>query len=168
MKYFLHVLILTSISLSAYTQNSWDSWNENYIEKNVPDLLILEKLYADSVDKGLIEGKHYSRMSNYRFSAQFTGERRQISDSVKSSMTRVYKLFGNRANLSTIEAVKYEYEFIIANNRYWFAMQLILDKPFKKEIKKNVIVHLYSLYLNEHTSNGTLYNSFLISEFRKE
>ena len=62
-------------SFSAYSQDSWDSWNKNYRETDVADLLNFEKTYADSVDQGLIEGKYYMRMDFYRFSAQFTGKR---------------------------------------------------------------------------------------------
>jgi hypothetical protein len=167
MKLIFNILILFTFSISAYTQDEWDSWNNNYRERNVTDLIKFEKLYADSVDQGLIIGKYYLRMDNYRFSAQFTGKKRDIPDSIKSSMRRVYKVYGNPDYLPIIDALKYEYQFQIDGNTYWISMQSILDKSFKKEVKKDDFVYLYCLFLNEHGLSGELYNTFLISEFRK-
>ncbi len=167
MKYVVNILILSIISFSAYSQDSWDSWNKNYRETDVADLLNFEKTYADSVDQGLIEGKYYMRMDFYRFSAQFTGKKREIPDSIKASIKRVYKEYGNRDYLPLIDEIKYEYQFIIGNDTYWISMQSVLDKPFKTEVKKNDDIYLYCLFLNEHGIKGELYNSFLISEFIK-
>ena len=165
MRHIFTLFCFLVIFLSAYSQNDRDTWDKNYNEINVTDLFHFEKLYADSVDHGLIEGKYYMRMDNFRFSALFTGNKRKISDSIKASMIRVYKVYGNHDFLPIIDKVKYEYEFLIDNNTYWISMQSVLDKPFMKEIKKDDNVYLYCLFLNEHGIKGELYNSFLISEF---
>jgi hypothetical protein len=167
MKLIFPLIAVLIISQSAFAQSNWDSWDENYQEKNITDLLKYEKLYADSVDNGLIEGKYYLRMDNYRFPALYTGERREIPDSVNASMKRVYKMYGNIEYLPVIDQVSFEYQFKIDDSLLWISMQSILDKAFKKEVKKNDTIYLYCLFLNEHTFKGQLYNSFLISEFRK-
>lgn len=167
MRQILAIIAVLLISQCAFAQNEWDSWNENYQERDIIDLLKFENIYSDSVDKGLIEGKYYLRMDNYRFSAIYTGEKREIPDSIKASMKRVYKVYGNKEYLPIIDQIKNEYQFKIGDSFLWISMQSILDKAFKKEVNKNDRVYLYCLFLNEHTYNGQLYNSFLISEFRK-
>ena len=114
----------------------------------------------------MIEGDYYMRMDSYRFSATYTGEKREIPDSIKASIKRVYKVFGNKEHLAIIDDVKYEYKFNIDGAEYWLSMQSVLDKPFKKEVKKDDTVYLYCLFLNEHGTEGELFNSLLINEFR--
>ena len=164
---FLIWFLAVAISNKAFAQSEWDSWNERYKEIEIPDLISFEKQYADSVDRGLISGKHYMRMETYRFSAEFTGKQRDISDSIRSSMKRVYKIFGNPDQLHLFDEIKYEYQFRIGKYLFWCSMQSVLDEPFKKEIKKGKSVYLYCLFLNEHNSQGSLINSFLISEFKR-
>lgn len=167
MRHIWTILGALIFSHCAGAQSDLDSWNENYQEKNIVDLIKYEKLYADSVDQGMIEGKYYLRMDNYRFSALYTGEKREIPDSIKASMKRVYKVYGNKEYLPIIDEIRYEYQFIIDQSICWISLQSILDKAFKKEVKKDDTIYLYCLFLNEHTFKGQLYNSFLISEFRK-
>ncbi len=154
------------ICQNTIAQSEWESWNQNYEEKNITDLIKSEKIYADSVDRGLIEGDYYLRMDSYRFSAVYTGEKREIADSIKASIRRVYKVRGNKEHLPIIDDIRYEYRFKIDGVDYWISMQSILDKPFKKEVRKDDTVYLYCLFLNEHGTEGELFNSLLINEFR--
>lgn len=160
--------LLSIISSSSFSQSDWDSWDKNYKEISISKLLNSEKIYADSVEKGLIKGEYYLRLDSYRFPAIYTGEKRKILVDVLLSMKRVYELVGNRDYLSTFDNIKSEYKFVIDGNEYWLPIQPILEKLFKKEIMKNEKVYLYCLYLNEHTLKRELYNTLLISEFRKE
>jgi len=162
------IIALLSISTYSFAQTEWDSWDNNYKEKSISQLISAEKIYADSVEKGLIEGEYYLRMDNYRFPAIYTGEKRKISDDILLSMKRVYKTLGNPEYLSTLDNIKNEYRFIIDGNDYWLAIQPILEKPLKKEMNKNDNIYLYCLYLNEHTIKRELFNTLLISEFKKE
>ncbi len=59
-------------------------------------------------------------MDNYRFSASYTGEKREISDSIKASMKRVYKVYGNKEYLPIIDEVRYEYQFNIGDQCFGF------------------------------------------------
>ena len=162
------VLALLSIYSLTYSQNEWDSWNNNYKEKSITQLIRNERIYADSVENGLIEGEYYLRMDNYRFQATFKGEKRPIPEEILQSMKRVYKAVGQPEYLSTFDKIKHEYLFEIDGNEYWFPIQPILEKPLKKEINKNEKVYLYCLFLNEHTIKKELYNTLFISEFKKE
>ena len=162
------VLALLSIYSLTYSQNEWDSWNNNYKEKSITQLIRNERIYADSVENGLIEGEYYLRMDNYRFQATFKGEKRPIPEEILQSMKRVYKAVGQPEYLSTFDKIKNEYLFEIDGNEYWFPIQPILEKPLKKEINKNEKVYLYCLFLNEHTIKKELYNTLFISEFKKE
>jgi len=168
MKNILLFFCLIILSLGAFSQNPWDQWDKNYKEVDISELLNFEKAYADSVDRGLIEGKYYARIDKFRFSAYYTGEKREISEETKKSMKNAYKLYAaQRDQLSLLDEVRFEYKFTIDNVDYWFSMQSALDKDFKKEVKKDDEVYLYCLFLNEHQVNGKLTNSFLISEFRQ-
>jgi hypothetical protein len=164
----LIILIFLFISTSSNAQSEWDSWNKNYKEKSISQLISDEKIYADSVEKGLIAGEYYLRMDNYRFQATYLGEKREIPIAVLSSMKRVYKTVGNSAYLLSFDDIKNEYKFLIDGYEFWLPIQPILEKPLKKEINKNEKVYLYCLYLNEHTMNKELFNTLFISEFRKD
>lgn len=167
-KELITFFVLLIFSASSFAQSEWDSWNNNYKEISVSQMMSSERIYADSVEKGLIEGEYYIRMDNYRFPAIFTGEKRKIQDEVLLSMKRVYKRLGNEEYLSTFDNIKNEYEFVIDGEKYWLPIQPILEKPLKKEVNKNERLYLYCLYLNEHTLKKELYNTLFISEFRKE
>ena len=162
------IFIFLAISSVSFSQTEWDSWNKSYKERSISILINYETLYADSVENGLIKGEYYLRMDKYRFGAIFTGEKREIDNNTLLSMKRVYKTFGNPDYLSTFDNIKAEYEFIIEGDNYWLPIQPILEKPLKKEIRKNGYVYLYCLYLNEHTKQRELFNTLLISEFKKD
>jgi hypothetical protein len=71
MRFLIPLFFLLTVSSTTYSQTGWESWNENYHEVNVTDLLNYEKIYADSVDRGLIEGGYYMRMETFRFPARY-------------------------------------------------------------------------------------------------
>jgi hypothetical protein len=168
MKIFLQILLFTSISSFTFSQNQWQSWNDNYKTIVFEELIKSELAYAETIEKSDIEEKYYLRMDTYRFMAFYTGGLRPIADSTRTSMKRVYRMLGNRDYLWVIDEIKYEYQFEIEGKNYWFAMQSNLDKAFKKEMKKPGFVYLYCLFLNEHELSGTLHNTFLVSEFIKQ
>jgi len=168
MKKYYHFILLLIISTSCFSQDGFENWNKRYQEINLPELIRFETSYADSVNNGLIEGMYYTRLKLYRITAECLGEERQLADSIQSSMKNVNKLVGEQEFLPVIEAVKKEYLFKIDGKDYWFAIQHVLEEPFQNEIMAHDTVTLYCVFFNEHRWNKALYNTFLISEFRKE
>lgn len=49
MKQIFTLLVVFLISHFAIAQSEWDSWNENYKEINITDLIRSEKVYADNM-----------------------------------------------------------------------------------------------------------------------
>ena len=141
--------------------------NKNYPEVDFQRLLEFEQHYADSIDGTPAAKKYYARVAHYRFSAVFTGEKRPLDPGVFASMKRVFKLLiGNPKQLN--ELVQNEYGFQVGEKLLWMPIQFTLEKAFKKELKRGKSAKLYCLFLNEHGLKRQLYNTFLISEFRKE
>jgi len=168
MKNSLFSILLLFISTTCFSQEGFEKWNEHYIKINLTDLMRYEKAYADSVDRGIIEGKYYSRYDRYQIKAECLGEERVIADSIIISMKNVNKLFGEKEFLPVITSIKKEYLFRIEGIDYWFAIQNVLEKPLQDEIMPHDSVILYCMYFNEHRWSKALYNTFLISEFRRE
>jgi hypothetical protein len=148
-----------------YSQDNFDTWDKNYPEIDFGSVIEEEQKYADSIESNSTS-QYYSRIDKYRFDAVYTGEKRVVEDSVFKSMKRVFKLYSGNPDVLN-ELVKYEYKFKAGNQEVWFPMQSQLEKPFKKEIKKNETVKLYCMFMNEHGSKKRLFNIFLISEFKK-
>jgi hypothetical protein len=168
MRKTLSTILLLFISILCFSQDGYESWDKRYVKANISDVIRFETVYADSVNKGLIDGKYYSRFSLYQIKGEYLGEKRDMADSIKTSMENVNKLFGEKDFLPVITAIKKEYRFRIDGNEYWFPIQNVLEEPFQNEIIKSDTVTLYCIFFNEHRWNGALYNTFLISEFRKE
>lgn len=168
MRKVLSTILLLFISILCFSQNGYESWDKRYVKANISDVIRFETAYADSVNKGLIDGKYYSRFSLFRIEAEFTGEIRNIADSIRTSMKNVNKLFGEKEFLPVINAVIKEYRFRINGTEYWFPIQNVLEEAFQNEILNHDTVTLYCIFFNEHRWNRALYNTFLISEFRKE
>lgn len=167
MKRIILILVVAFNAMVAVCQGEWDSWDQRYQEIDVKDMILFEESYADSVNKGLIAGNYYVRMSAYRFQATYTGEKRKIPANVKSSIIRVYKITGDPSHLPILKKEKNEYKFMVDGKAYWFPVQKVLEKTMKNELVNGNTVILYCLFLNEHTDDRILYNHFLISEFRK-
>lgn len=162
------IFLIVLFPVYSFSQDEWENWDKDYKIINVDELLNYEIKYADSTDKGLIEGNYYLRMDTYRFSASYLGEKRRINDTILASMKRVFKMRGNPDYLSTFDDIKHEYKFKIGDIDLWLPIQPVLEKPLRKEIQVGEMVLLYCLFLNEHGMSGDLYNTFFISEFRKE
>lgn len=161
------LLIILFANFLGFSQGTWDSWDKNYPLINIDTLLNQEKQYALAVESDIDEAQLFLRMGNYRLELNYANEKRVIDEEVKNSMIFVYKTFGNPEFIKVIEDVKYEYKFEQNGNYYWLASQAILDKSLKKELKSGRTFVLYCLFLNQHKEDKTLYNSFLISEFRE-
>ena len=160
---FLSIIL---ISFFGNSQDLWEKWDTNYPVINIDTLISNETNYALSVENDTSQTQYYARMANYRLELTYLGEPRPINESSKKSMKNVYKLFGNREHLPIIDKIEYEYKFELNGSIYWLAAQAVLDSALKKELKKGKSAILYCLFLNEHTVDHTLHNSFLISEFR--
>ena len=168
LKYSFTTGFLLLICVAAFSQDAYESWNKRYTETNITDMLQFERAYADSVDRGLIEGKYYARLGLYQVDAEYLGRKRAIADSTVTSIRNVNKLFGEKDFSPVISRLENEYLFRVDSVDHWFAMQDVLEDPFKKEVSEHDTVLLYCMFFNEHHENGVLYNTFLISEFRKE
>ncbi|MCB0505089.1 MAG: hypothetical protein KDC58_06255 [Cyclobacteriaceae bacterium] len=163
MKRFLTFFLLT-LSISSYSQdNPYESWDNNYKEVDFKRLIKMEIAYADSVENNPEETQFFVRQEGYRFEAIFTGNWRNINQTQIDVMKKVYKLFSGNSEI--LDTIKKEVEIKLDSGTIWMPIQPILEKPFKKEVKKNSSVYLYTLFFNMHTVSGELYNIFLISEF---
>ena len=168
MKNTFCIILLFCIATTAYSQDGYDTWNERYSKVNLTDVMNYETAYADSVDRGLIEGKYYARFGRYQIKAEYMGMNRPVADSIKTSMKNVNKLFGEKEFIPIITAIQKEYLFRVDGKNYWFPIQQQLEKNFQDEIMPHDTVILYCMLFNEHRWNKALYNSFLIADFRLE
>lgn len=160
-------VFLTSFLLFSISPLSAQDLDKEFPEVNFHRLLEFEQQHADSIDRNPAAKKYYARVAHYRFSAVFTGEKRPVDATVLASMKRVFKIFvGNPNQLN--EMVKNEYGFQVDDKLLWMPIQFSLEKAFNKELKRGKSAKLYCLFLNEHGLKRQLYNTFLISEFKKE
>ena len=161
-------MVFAVISLTEGAKGQDDNWNKNYPAIEIKKLLQYEKLYADSVDNGLILGNIYNRMSFFRFYGVFTGEKRNISKESKSEMKWVYKIHGDKNYAFLIDELKTEYKFNIDGTELWLSIRNKLEEAFDKEVKSNSEVLLYCTFFNNHIAKNHLTNYFMISEFSAE
>ncbi len=159
--------ILLILTIQCYGQDQWETWDKRYREINYKELIDSEKQYADKTEKNKEIAQYYSRLDNYKITAKFIGKTRPIDNNVLMSMKRVFKLFIGKPD-QLDDVVKKEFLFEIGGSEVWMPIQTQLEKPLKKEIKKGTETILYCLFLNEHLQEGKIYNTLLISEFRKE
>lgn len=163
---FIPLLLLIPCSLVAQ-DDPWASWDNNYRETDVIAMLGREQKYADSIDGDPKAVKFYTRQSGYRFEGVFTGEFRDLTDDRREAMKSTFKLFGGGED-SIFDETREEVQIRLADDQlHWLPIQPQLVKPFKKEIKRKKPVYLYCAFFNQHKNDGTLYNIFFISEFRK-
>jgi len=168
MKNTFCIILLFCFISAAFCQEGFERWNERYTTINLTGVMKYETAYADSVDRGLIEGRYYARFDRYQIKAEYLGMTRDVADSIRTSMKNVNKLFGEKEFLPVITAVQKEFLFRVDGTDYWFPIQHVLEKAFQDEIMLHDTVILYCMHFNEHQWNKALYNSFLIAEFRKE
>jgi hypothetical protein len=158
--------ILLVLTLHSNGQDLWETWDKKYREKDYKELICNEKQYADSVEQNKEIPQYYARLDKYKITAKLIGKTRPIDSEVLMSVKRVYKLFiGNPNQLEAL--IKNEYLFEIDGLEVWMPIQIQLEKPLEKEIEKGTETILYCLFLNEHSQQGQLFNTLLISEFRK-
>lgn len=162
------LMIIVTICLTKVSQGQDDNWNKNYPIIEMKTLLQYEESYADSVDKGLIIGDTYNRMSFFRFYGVFTGEKRKISKETKNAMKWVYKAHGDKSYVYIIDELKTEYKFNVDGTELWLSIQNQLEEAFENEVNINSEVLLYCLFFNNHPVKNCLANYFLISEFRTD
>jgi len=167
MKNFLTFGLLLVLNFSFGQENPYDSWNKNYLEVDYEEIVNDEIQYADSVEKDSTAVQFFSRLKKYRFEAQYTGNWREIDQRRIEVMKMVFKM--RAGNVPEIfDSIEKEAEMKMENGTIWMPIQPNLEKPFKKEIKKNRHVYIYALFFNMHNMSGELYNLFLISEFIAE
>jgi hypothetical protein len=157
--------IICLISFTTYGQEGFETWDQNYPEVDILEIISLEVKYADSIEANTEIPQYFSRIDKYSFNAIYTGEKRSLDESVLASMKRIFKLYiGNSAQVN--ELVNKEYLFKIGTQEFWMPVQIQLEKPLKKELNKDDEVKLYCLFLNEHDSRKNLYNTLFVSEFQ--
>lgn len=154
------------LSGQGHAQGDFEKWDANYAEVNLAVLLGYEQQYADSIEAISGKDEYYFRGDKYRFEATYLGLKRRLDPKVMKSMKNVLGLLGGDAE-QLDELLGNEYFFQVGEIRFWAPMQRQLEEPFAEEVRKGEAVTLYCLFLNEHSSSG-LYNTFLVSEFRKE
>ncbi|MEO9849473.1 MAG: hypothetical protein ABJH72_13565 [Reichenbachiella sp.] len=162
----LTTLVLLLPSMLFAQVDPYEKWDKNYTEIDLSELLNSEQMYADSIESNFDETQQlYFRAEKYRFVATFTGNWRAFSDQRESIMSFVFKMIG--VDQSITRTIKNEIELVCQFGKIWMPIQPQLEKSFKKEVKKNADVYLYTLFLNSHSSKG-LSNIFFVSEFISE
>ncbi len=160
-------LLLLVLALSSQAQDGWATWEKNYKNQNYQELIDFEQQYAKETEQNAEIAQYYSRLDKYKITAKSTGKFRPIDNEVLMSMKRVFKLFiGKPEELDHV--AKNEYLFEINGLQVWMPMQTQLEEPFKKEIINGTETILYCLFLNEHSQEGRLFNTLLVSEFRTD
>ena len=167
-KHILFLLFSLLLSLKSFSQDQNNSWDKNYTPINVLELLNEEKEYAKSVENDTTIPPYYYRVGKYRFEAKYLGEKRKLEKDIRNSMMNVYRLHidTNLENLNKL--LGNELLFEVEGQSIWMPIQIKLEGALDVELKKGDICLLYCLFLNEHTLNNILYNTFFISEFVKE
>lgn len=161
----LITFILLTLSVISYGQDDWGTWDKNYRKEKYSDIINEERNYADSVEKDPKIVQYYLRLDKYQIVGEYGGKSRPIDKDVLHSMKNVYKAFvGNPDQLD--ELVHTEFLFKINGKEIWLPIQKQLEDALKEELKKGQKTTLYCLFLNEHSEEKKLYNTFLISEFR--
>lgn len=157
--YFLILLFVSIYSVSLAQDDGFDSWDINYPEVDIVEMLDYERFYADSIEANLEIPQYYSRTDKYSFIVSFSGEKRKLDGSILNSMRRVFKLFmGDPDRLNSL--VSNEFKFYLGDREVWMPIQKVLEKPLKNEVKKGEEVKVYCLFFNEHTESDGLLNIF--------
>ena len=162
-------LVLSILTLPSFAQNHdeyWTSWNKNYPEVNILEVLRFEKKYADSGERDSNIAQFYARLDKYRFTAEYTGKVRPLSNDVLMSMKHVFALFVDKS-IKVEEICKSEVLFKVGDGYIWMPIQPKILKALKKEAGAKDKISLYCLFLNQHNDKKELYNTFFISEFIK-
>ena len=158
------VILFAFISSNIYSQNGFENWDKNYKYKSAEKIIQAEIDYAKEIEKDTTEGHYYVAMEKYRFTAEFTGNEREIDPKTLNSMKRVFKIkMGSSEVLN--ELVSKEFEFNIGKSNIWMPIQNQLIDDLENELTKGGKVLLYTLFTNEHEFKGSIINAFLISEF---
>lgn len=162
-------LLLLTLKFSSFAQTEdeyWATWNKNYPEVSILDILASERKYADSIEKDPKIPPYYVRTGKYRFEAEYMDETRKIDTAVLSSVKRVHKWFGgDPAQIENL--IRSETLIKVGDQKIWMPVQQNILKAIMEEAKKGETLMLYCAFFNEHTSRNKLYNSLLISEFSK-
>lgn len=160
-------LFLVFWTINSYAQSEdkyWETWNKNYPEVDIVNILNYEVDYAKGVEKDQKIAQYYSRLDKYKFQAKYLGQVRKMDKNVLQSMFNVFKLFaGDPATIKDI--CDKEVLFKVGEYELWMPIQSKIFQAFENEVSAGDVINLYCLFFNEHNSKKTLYNTFLISEF---
>ncbi|OQP57913.1 hypothetical protein A4R26_23705 [Niastella populi] len=161
------LLFIFQPAIQAQTDDDyWATWNQNYPETDIKELLAAERKYADSIEKHPEIAPYYFRTGKYRFIAEYTGETRKADTAVLGSVKRVHKMKGgDPAQIDNL--VKSDVLFKVGAVKLWMPVQQRILEAMKQEAKKGDSLMLYCAFFNEHTSKKKLYTIFLISEFSR-
>ena len=97
------------------------------------------------------------------------GKERPIDPAVMQSMKVVFWAFpGSLLKPTQLDGlVKKELLFNVEGVEVWMPIEKMLEPHIYKEVKVGENVMLYCLFLNDHRLNHKLYNTLMVSEFRK-
>jgi hypothetical protein len=161
------LFFLSRLAAMAQTADDyWATWNNNYPETDIQEVLTAERKYADSIEKHPKIAPYYFRTGKYRFIAEYTGETRKADTAVLGSVKRVHKMKGGDPT-QIVKLVKSEVLFKVGEFKLWMPVQQRILEAMKEEAKKGDSLMLYCAFFNEHTSKKKLFNVFVISEFSK-
>jgi len=161
-------LLFFCFSISTIkAQSAIAEWDSTYILVKVKTLLKSEEAYAKKIENDADKDQYYVSMNKVRFLAKYTGNKRDLNDIVHTSMQHVLQI--KTGGTQAIEGlISQEFEFLIGKRKLWMPIQALLIEEFCKEVIKGQEILLYTLFTNEHKTNGMLVNTFIISEFMTE
>ena len=156
------------IALGQFTcaQDPYATWDRDFRKLSALDVIRFERHYADSVEQDSTVEGYYSRLDSCKLTARYMGVKRKTDAEVMASMNRVNQIY-YPGSQKLDQSFLNEYLFESDETKIWMPLDSELEAAFIKEIAKGNRVYLYCLFLNEHTKDKKLFNTFLISEFRK-
>lgn len=158
------LIVFFFTSFTSIAQSAYEGWDSKYQLVNLSELINMEEEYEKRVESDTTEVQYYLGMNSYRFLAKFNGKFRKASEETLLSMERVLRVkTGNPAVVRQL--IKNEAEFRVGTRSIWMPIQETLVSNLKGEVESGNEVLLYTLLCTEHSTEGELRLSFLISEF---
>lgn len=167
MKYV--VLLLSFFCLWPCQGQDYAHWDKKYLLKSYRKLIAEENAYLVQVKKTEKPPHDYFRFDTYRMRGKFMGKERPIDPAIMQSMKVVCWAFpGSLLKPAQLDGlIKKEFLFNVEGVEVWMPIEKMLETHMHQEVKVGEDVTLYCLFLNDHRLNHKLYNTLMISEFKR-
>lgn len=165
-----HLVLLLAFFFVWPCQGQDDAhWDKKYLPKSYRKLIAEENAYLAQVKKTEKPPHDYCRFDTYRMLGKFMGKERPVDPAVMQSMKVVCWAFPGYllkpAQLNGL--IEKEFLFNLEGVEVWMPIEKMLEAHIYQEVKTGEYATLYCLFLNDHRRNHKLYNTLMISEFKK-